>query len=57
MNKKGVFPLFLIVALIVIAVLIIGGGLVSFNLNEIPAFVWVVLIIIVLFMLFGGNKK
>ena len=58
MNKKGVGPLVIPIGIaIVVAVLIIGGGLAKFNLESIPVFVWVGLGLIILFKLIGGKKK
>ena len=63
MNKKGyVLTGTLIVALIIVGVLVIlplliSGGLAFPVLNKIPAPVWIVLGIILLFKLTGGKKK
>lgn len=61
-NKKGfVFIGTLIVILIIVGVLVIlplfSGTLTFPALDKIPAPVWVVLLIILLFKLIGGKKK
>ncbi len=59
MNKKGALPLIAIGVIIagIVLVLITGGGLVKFNIGQIPAPVWILLFIILLFKLSGGKKK
>ncbi len=63
MNKKGfVFTTGLIIILLVIGAivilpLLISGGLAFPVLNKIPAPVWIILGVILLFKLVGGKKK
>ena len=58
MNKKGLAPLVVpIIIAIIVGILIFGGGLFAFNLNQIPAFVWVGLIILLIFKFIGGKKR
>lgn len=56
-DKKGfVFTIPIIVGIILV-VLIIGGGLIKFNIGQIPAPIWIILGAILLFKLIGGKKK
>ena len=64
MNKKGVGPIAIVMAVfigIILLVFLTGGGVgfvwdITQFLKNIPTFIWVILGIIILFKMIGGKK-
>lgn len=56
-NKKGVFPLISIVAIIAAAIMFFSGGIIGLKLSQIPQPIWIFLGIIILFKFIGGGRK
>lgn len=65
MNKKGVAPIALVMAIflgIILLIFLTGGGIstlfsISKFVKSIPTFIWVILGIVILFKLIGGKKR